>query len=206
MSIFWTRLGTPTGQHESGSVEEIKEHVASGKAAMVYFSSAPIVPGSYDQEQFEKLLSFKNWCEGQGIIRSFTNTKEFEARFKDDLILVLRDNPYLNSLTFSPNPIDTADDIQMRTVSLGELAIDLLVKAANADSGMIMHNRTLGGTSFQAGSQKTSHDGSRKEIARLEAAIEELEQYGLIRDIGHKGELFEVTHEGYQAIDRNKLN
>jgi hypothetical protein len=31
--IFWTRLGTPTGESASGTVEEIKEHLAAGKAS-----------------------------------------------------------------------------------------------------------------------------------------------------------------------------
>ena len=36
VGVFWTRLGTPTGEHASGTVKEIKTHVASGRTAMVY--------------------------------------------------------------------------------------------------------------------------------------------------------------------------
>ena len=42
IAVFWTRLGTPTQSAESGSVEEIEKHVAAGKPAMIYFSSAPV--------------------------------------------------------------------------------------------------------------------------------------------------------------------
>ena len=41
VGIFWTRLGTPTASYASGAVEEIEEHLAAGKPAMLYFSAAP---------------------------------------------------------------------------------------------------------------------------------------------------------------------
>lgn len=34
IGIFWTRLGTSTGQAESGTVEEIREFLAQGKPAL----------------------------------------------------------------------------------------------------------------------------------------------------------------------------
>lgn len=36
IAVFWTRLGTPTGGSTSGTVEEIREHIATGKPAMIY--------------------------------------------------------------------------------------------------------------------------------------------------------------------------
>ena len=59
VGIFWTRLGTPTGEAESGTVEEIGRHVAEGKPAMLYFSSKPIMPSNIDIEQFEALKTFR---------------------------------------------------------------------------------------------------------------------------------------------------
>jgi hypothetical protein len=38
VAVFWTRLGSPTGVADSGTVEEINEHLAGGKPAMIYFS------------------------------------------------------------------------------------------------------------------------------------------------------------------------
>jgi hypothetical protein len=35
VAIFWSRLGTPTGTAESGTVEELRAHVAAGRPAMV---------------------------------------------------------------------------------------------------------------------------------------------------------------------------
>jgi hypothetical protein len=49
VAIFWARLGTPTGEAVSGSVEEIERHVKAGKPAMIYFSSAPIRMNQLDE-------------------------------------------------------------------------------------------------------------------------------------------------------------
>jgi len=59
VGIFWTRLGTPTGEAESGTVEEIKRHVEAGKPAMIYFSAVPVAPESLNPEQYSALSAFK---------------------------------------------------------------------------------------------------------------------------------------------------
>src|SRR5215213_9400835 len=55
IGIFWTRLGTPTASHASGAVEEIEEHVAAGKPAMLYFSTAPAPLDAVDPDQYRAL-------------------------------------------------------------------------------------------------------------------------------------------------------
>jgi len=42
IAIFWTRIGTPTSEHASGTVEEIEKHIDSEKTTMIYFSSQPV--------------------------------------------------------------------------------------------------------------------------------------------------------------------
>jgi len=59
VGIFWTRIGTETGEYISGTVEEIEKHVASGKPAMLYFYGQPVEEGSVDKEQYSKLKEFR---------------------------------------------------------------------------------------------------------------------------------------------------
>ena len=59
VAIFWTRLGSPTGVAASGTVEEIDEHLAEGRPAMLYFSSAPVHPDSVDPSNYAALKAFK---------------------------------------------------------------------------------------------------------------------------------------------------
>jgi hypothetical protein len=37
IAMFWTRIGSPTGAAQSGTVEEIEEHIGAGKSAMIHF-------------------------------------------------------------------------------------------------------------------------------------------------------------------------
>ena len=59
VAVFWTRLGSPTGVADSGTVEEINEHLAAGRPAMIYFSVVPVRLDSVDEQQYEKLRAFK---------------------------------------------------------------------------------------------------------------------------------------------------
>src|SRR5262245_58922607 len=59
LAIFWTRIGTPTGSDPSGTVEEIRKHVAAGKPTMIYFSSKPVSPDSVEPALYAALKDFK---------------------------------------------------------------------------------------------------------------------------------------------------
>jgi hypothetical protein len=52
VGIFWTRIGTPTADYASGSVEETERIIALGKPVMLYFSSQPVVLDAVDLEQY----------------------------------------------------------------------------------------------------------------------------------------------------------
>lgn len=67
VSVFWTRIGTATGEYPSGTVEEIQEHIKAKKPAMLYFSSAPVNPEAVDSSQYSELKKFKQLCESNGL-------------------------------------------------------------------------------------------------------------------------------------------
>lgn len=204
VGVFWTRLGTPTGDHASGTVEEIKRHVAAGRTAMVYFSARPLAPGTYDTEQYDKVLEFRAWCMERGIISTFDSHEDFLATFRRELQITLRENPYLNSLTLSESPIETNDQGQYKTVQFSELSIDMLKNAAEDEHGMILVRNFIGGTHFNAGRKSYDVSSGQREVARHQAAVEELVNYQLIEDVGYKGEIFRVTNAGYEVVDSLK--
>lgn len=51
VGIFWTRIGTETGEAISGTVEEIEKHMSLSKPVMLYFSDAQVRPDSLDSKQ-----------------------------------------------------------------------------------------------------------------------------------------------------------
>ena len=77
VAIFWTRLGTSTGAAESGTVEEIREHLAAGKPAMVYFSTIPAEPASIDRDQYNNLSIFRESIQQFGIVEEYESNLRF---------------------------------------------------------------------------------------------------------------------------------
>lgn len=98
VGVFWTRLGTPTGKASSGTVEEIEEHLAAGKPAMIYFSSRPATPQSIDPDQFSEVQAFKAKCEKRGLIETFDDATELKEKFGKHLSICLAKNVYLNEV------------------------------------------------------------------------------------------------------------
>jgi hypothetical protein len=63
IGIFGTRVGTPTQEYISGTVEEIKKHVAAGKTAKIYFSDIPVAPSTVDAGQYALVQEFREECK-----------------------------------------------------------------------------------------------------------------------------------------------
>jgi hypothetical protein len=85
VAVFWTRLGSPTGEAPSGTVEEINKHLASGKPAMLYFSNAPVHPESVDEGQYRALRAFRKECEQRGLVETYSSIEEFQDKFSRQL-------------------------------------------------------------------------------------------------------------------------
>lgn len=76
-----------------------------------------------------------------------------------------------------------------------------LLRAAVEGDGTIIMLVTFGGTSVQAGGQQFAEMGNDRSRAQWKAAVEELEQAGLIEARGFKRQIFDVTHRGYKLAD-----
>lgn len=203
VGIFWTRLGSPTGVSASGTVEEIEEHIGAGKPAMLYFSSAPVMPQSLDADQFAKLQEFKSWAMTKGLIAEFDNAEEFREQLRRDLELNLRDNVYLADLLEAVASDAPVEDPTHRRVKVSAEAAQLLKTAADSSSGHIIMMRHMGGTIIQAGGKRMLPDSSNpRDIARWVDAVESLENLGLIEATSLKREVFRVTHRGYEVAEQ----
>jgi hypothetical protein len=207
VGLFWTRLGTPTGKAASGSVEEIERHLAAGKPAMVYFSSAPVAPDSIDAGQYAALREFRQWCQSNGLIEEFENLPDLAAKFTRQLQITLRDNAYLRKL-FDRSVDDDAIYPPLVTasppgVSLSAEAKELLLEAAADKSGLVLKRRHMGGLVIQTNRKPFGGGGDPRAEARWEFALDQLVNEGLLKPEGAQG-LFKMTNEGYALADRLK--
>ncbi|MGB4108034.1 MAG: hypothetical protein WBK55_09625 [Alphaproteobacteria bacterium] len=90
IGAFWTRLGTPTGVEDSGTVEEIKWFLKHEKPVMLYYSTAPIPREKLDTKQFEKLEAFKKEIRDKGIQDEYSSVAELQSRLSRHLTIVMR--------------------------------------------------------------------------------------------------------------------
>jgi hypothetical protein len=90
IGAFWTRLGSPTGQDVSGTVEEIRWFLRSKKPVMIYFSEAPINPNKIDLSQFQSLNHFKQEIMEKGIVGQYSDISDFERRLSSQISIIVK--------------------------------------------------------------------------------------------------------------------
>ncbi|MGS7422083.1 hypothetical protein ACVMJF_25680, partial [Klebsiella pneumoniae] len=91
IGAFWTRLGSPTGVEESGTVEEIKWFLRQQKPVMLYYSKKQVDLDAIDTQQLEKLKEFKKSIREKGIQEQYTNVDELKMKLSRQLTIVLRE-------------------------------------------------------------------------------------------------------------------
>ncbi|UWZ96898.1 DUF4062 domain-containing protein [Vibrio splendidus] len=206
IGMFWTRIGTPTGDHESGTLEEIREHIQKDKPAMICFSDQPVQMGSVDQEQYQKLVDFKTECYQKGLVSSYETLENFSNIINEALVRrVNKQDPFVGFHREESTIIDLFGGTpSLAKHQLSDDAAELLVEASKDRSGDIMKISFLGGSTLQTNGKQMLQNDSAREIARWEAALNSLVNEGYVEAVGHKGQVFRVTHSGYEYVDQLK--
>lgn len=205
VAMFWTRIGTPTGEAVSGTAEEIQEHVAAGKPAMIYFSNAPVRPDSVDEAQYRALQDFKAWCRAQGLIETYDDQQDFRDKFRRQLATLINNHDYFANQRQNNVPlvIDGGPFVAASPAipSMSAEAQHLLSEAAMSADGVVGKIAYIGGGIVQANGKNFVEPNNPRSRAAWEGAIEELVRLGFLEPIGQKGQMFRITREGYQAAD-----
>ena len=85
VAIFWRRIGTPTGLHDSGTVEEITRAQARDIPVMLYFSDIEDTRPIQDSDQWDMLQAFRARALVSGLPRTFRSRDDFRKRLGDHL-------------------------------------------------------------------------------------------------------------------------
>lgn len=195
IAAFWTRIGSPTGEFSSGTVEEIEEHLSVGKPAMIYFSNQPVKPDSVDAEQYQALRDFKDSCRDRGLIESYDSISEFREKISRHLAQTVIRN-------FVPDAIQR-NNSEARHPAVPELSQNakaLLTAVSQDREGTLFKSLLMDGLNIQTNGKRYTFQSSR-DRASMESAISQLESNGLVQDRGYKGEVFVITEAGYQVAD-----
>lgn len=192
VAIFGTRIGTPTEEYLSGTVEEIKKHVAAGKTAKVYFSDVPVSPSSLDPDQYKLLQQFRQECESTSLFATFNSIEQFRSLFSHHLDIELNQPRYLWLAV--PDPT-----VQSRATDLNPDAIRLIKAAASSGDGMVIQQVTLGASGLSAGDVQFT-DGSPRSDAKWRGIVGELLNQGILEETEGEG-IFRLTDAGYEIAD-----
>jgi hypothetical protein len=95
VGIMWKRCGTPTGDANSGTIEEYQRAVERRKSTgkpviMFYLCNAPVAfPSSQDVEQLKKVV--REELQSKGLTQSYPSPEQFRAYVRGDLLKAIRD-------------------------------------------------------------------------------------------------------------------
>jgi hypothetical protein len=193
VGIFWTRLGTPTGEAASGTVEEIEKHVAAGRPAMLYFSQAPVHIDSVDQTQYAALRAFRDEYMKRGLVEFYASPEEFRDKFARQFAQTLNRD-------FLDGAAAAAFAAPAQPAELSADALHTLREAAK-DAGVVTAEYFGAGTLFRANDTVLFEGADAREEARWEAVLAELVERGYLLNRGGSGEVFTVTDAGYKYVE-----
>lgn len=123
--IFNSTLGTPTTSEESGTIEEIIEHVKTGKQVMVFFKTKVDIT-NIQPEELKRLKHFKETISKSVLWQEYDDENSFENIVQNKLQLFINNNWLRKNLT--SNRKDMTHQI------FSEEEIERLKKWTNADS------------------------------------------------------------------------
>lgn len=202
VGVFWTRIGTPTTDFASGTVEEIEKHISADKPAMLYFSSQPVVMDTVNPEQYSELSKFKKSCQSRGLYEGYDSHSDFKEKFYRHLQLKVNEHALFKFEV--SDSLSLQSEVVESNTSLPGLSNEgrVLLKEASLDSsGTIVSLSYIGGDDVQTNGKNLVASQDPREVARWKSAVQELEDENLIEDRGHKGEVFRITNLGYQVAD-----
>lgn len=89
VAIFWTRVGTATTTHASGSIEEIDRLRQRGARVLVYISSAPIPQERLVDDQYERLKALKERLSNEGLLGTYRDVPDLREKIPLHLTSVI---------------------------------------------------------------------------------------------------------------------
>lgn len=91
VATFWTNLGSPTAEAESGTVEEIERARKAEKHVLLYFCEMPVAPLNNDATALDRLRAYKERIKTEGLFSSYSSIAELREKVRKDLTRLVHD-------------------------------------------------------------------------------------------------------------------
>jgi hypothetical protein len=78
VAVFWSRLGSPTEKHPSGSAEEVERLLQKNAEVMVYFCERDIPQDRLQDDQYARLQALKKDYRSRGLLATYKNVEQLK--------------------------------------------------------------------------------------------------------------------------------
>ncbi|MBN1916930.1 MAG: DUF4062 domain-containing protein [Verrucomicrobia bacterium] len=207
VAVFWTTLGSPTTEAESGTVSEIRRAHSQRKRVMIYFSSQAL-PSDVDTDKLSQVRAFKKRLGDQALYSEYSSLDDFRAKLSRDLARMIQEQKRsgsptpTTSATSEPTLLapDPAWALAGQTIDLSPEAIRLLVEASEDGHGTILKSRTRAGLNVQTNGKRLADTGNARSETKWSSALDKLYDLRLLSR-NPEGTVYRLTADGYDFAD-----
>jgi hypothetical protein len=204
IAIFCAAQGTPEKSSSRGIELAIEKQIEAGRPVLIYFSEGRVDLKGINVHEARALDEFKKRFESRAALDSFSDEKEFRAKFARQLDLTVASHPHFRIETSAPAPVAAlvpaiAPPVQAR-IALSDEARSLLSEACDDPEAYIGRYKDANRLKLQANGRQFVPQGDPAAMILWEKAFEELVSHAYIRDAGCKGQLFQISPEGFEYL------
>lgn len=168
VAIFGSRIGSPTEDNISGTVEEIEEHRKTNKPVMIFFCDN--LSSTEDLCQIQKLFEYRQTVNG--LYETFNTKEDFEKKFSSKLQLLIQ-----NEFKYQEEEKNNNSENQIK---FSEDEIELTKKWCNAKSNYFSKTAFINGKVLFSFSGLALETTSPKEEAQWDDYIDRMLKYGFM--------------------------
>lgn len=201
--IFGAKLGTPTENSESGSVEEIEEHLKAGKPVMLFFKKIVNI-NNIDIEQISRLKKFKEKIGQSALYAEYTDIGEFKQILEKRLYLFINEKFIDNKIVYNESGVN--DNISH--VELSDFDKARLKSWTSTDNPDFFQIHFIGGCTYGLGVSNQYEIKNGKEEIEWNSFFEKLLNLGLIeikRYDKYGYPIYQLKEAAYKYVETHNL-
>ena len=201
--IFGAKLGTPTENSESGSVEEIEEHLKAGKPVMLFFKKIVNI-NDIDIEQISRLKKFKEKIGQSALYAEYTDIGEFKQILEKRLYLFINEKFIDNKIVYNESGVN--DNISH--VELSDFDKARLKSWTSTDNPDFFQIHFIGGCTYGLGVSNQYEIKNGKEEIEWNSFFEKLLNLGLIeikRYDKYGYPIYQLKEAAYKYVETHNL-
>lgn len=205
--IFGAKLGTPTNDYVSGSVEEIEEHIKAGKPVMIFFKNI-LSLNDIDIEQVARLRGFKNTIGEKALYADYNNIDDFERILSDKLSLCVNDNFIKEKIVANGLEWDEVEN-ESSHEELSDYDKERLKSWTSVDNPDFFQAHFVGGSCiYGLGASNQYEVKNGREKIEWDSFFEKLLNLGLIRVKSydkHNHPIYQLKEAAYKYVKTHNL-